>query len=107
MVSNTSFVLLFPLFLLLYYKINLKKVGGVQHYRLPFVSIFIPAHNEENTIEKTVRSIAGMEYSLNGKSNYEIIVINDGSTDKTGEILTNLKKEFDNVKIITRNPPKS
>ena len=88
--------------------ISLKDQKEVKPFEIPpFVSIFIPAHNEENTIEKTVRSIAGMEYSLNGKSNYEIIVINDGSTDKTGEILTNLKKEFDNVKIITRNPPKS
>lgn len=68
----------------------------------PFVSIFIPAHNEEYTIESTVRSIAKIDYP-----NYEIIVINDGSNDKTEDILFNLKKEFNHLKIITRNPPKS
>ena len=74
----------------------------------PFVSIFIPAHNEENTIETTVRSIAGMEYNDNeGNCNYEVIVVNDGSTDSTGEILTRLKNEIPHVRLITRRPPKS
>lgn len=73
----------------------------------PFVSVIIPAHNEQYTIEDTVRSIANMDYSYKGKSNYELIVVNDGSEDKTGEILTNLKKEFPHLRIITRKPPKS
>lgn len=73
----------------------------------PFVSVIIPAHNEQYTIEDTVRSIANMDYSYKGKPNYELIVVNDGSEDKTGEILTNLKKEFPHLRIITRKPPKS
>ncbi len=73
----------------------------------PFVSIIIPAHNEQYTIEDTVRSIVNMDYTYNGKPNYELIVVNDGSEDKTGEILSNLKKEFPHLRIITRKPPKS
>ena len=44
----------------------------------PFVTIMIPAHNEEYTIESTVRSRGNMEYDLDGEKNFEIIVVNDG-----------------------------
>ena len=75
---------------------------------LPFVSIFIPAHNEEYTIEDTVRSVCGLDYhNEEGEPQYELIVVNDGSTDSTGEILSNLKKELPQVKIVTRHPPRS
>ena len=75
---------------------------------LPFVSIFIPAHNEEYTIEETVRSVCGLDYhDEEGQPLYELIVVNDGSTDSTGKILVKLKKEFPQVKIVTRHPPRS
>ena len=74
---------------------------------LPFVSIFIPAHNEEFTIEDTVRSVCGLDYHIDDEPQYELIVVNDGSTDNTGEILANLKKELPQVKIVTRHPPRS
>jgi len=74
----------------------------------PFVSIFIPAHNEEYTIEDTVRSVCQLDYhNDDGEPNYELIVVNDGSTDSTGEILSNLKGEYPQVKIVTRHPPRS
>jgi cellulose synthase/poly-beta-1,6-N-acetylglucosamine synthase-like glycosyltransferase/CheY-like chemotaxis protein len=71
----------------------------------PFVSILVPAHNEENTIEKCVHSLANLEYDFNGNKNYEIIVINDGSTDSTASILNNLENEYDFFKVMTRIPP--
>ena len=74
---------------------------------LPFISIFIPAHNEENTIEATVRSVCDSEYYKDDEYNFEVIVINDGSTDSTGEILANLKKDLPQLKIVTRHPPRS
>ena len=73
----------------------------------PFVSLIIPAHNEEHTIEATTRSIANVDYNLNGKPNFEIIVVNDGSDDNTGEILHKLKKEIPTLRIISRFPPLS
>lgn len=84
-----------------------KEVIPFNEEDLPFISIFIPAHNEENTIEATVRSICKSEYSKNEEDNYEVIVINDGSTDSTGEILSNLKKDLPQLKIVTRHPPRS
>ena len=90
--------------------VSLKKQKEVIPYAeedLPFISIFIPAHNEEYTIGDTVSSVCKSEYSKNGEINYEVIVINDGSTDNTGEILAELKNEFPQLKIVTRHPPRS
>lgn len=47
------------------------------------VILIIPAYNEEKTIKETIRSIL--------QSGYDYIVINDGSTDQTAEILDSLK----------------
>ena len=48
----------------------------------PLVSVIIPAHNEEAAIEATVRSALGSDYA-----NLEVVVVDDGSTDHTAEIL--------------------
>lgn len=90
--------------------VSIKKQSKVIPYsegEEPFISIFIPAHNEEYTIESTVRSVCSCEYEKDGEPNFELIVVNDGSTDSTGEILANLKKEFQQLKIVTRHPPRS
>ena len=71
----------------------------------PFVSILVPAHNEENTIEDCVHSMANLEYKLDGEKNFEIIVINDGSNDNTATLLNKLEDEVDNFKVMTRKPP--
>ena len=49
------------------------------------ILVVIPAYNEEENILKTCKSI--FDYNKKHKTKYDIIVINDGSTDKTGLIL--------------------
>ena len=49
---------------------------------MQFLSVIIPAHNEEKTICKTVDSLLYQYFDP-----YEIIIVNDGSTDFTGKIL--------------------
>jgi len=49
----------------------------------PGISILVPAYNEETTITASIRSMFQLTYS-----EFEIIVINDGSKDKTLEVLT-------------------
>jgi cellulose synthase/poly-beta-1,6-N-acetylglucosamine synthase-like glycosyltransferase len=51
------------------------------------VSLLIPAFNEESTVAATVRSLLQLNYS-----HFEIVVVNDGSTDRTLEVL---KASFD------------
>lgn len=48
----------------------------------PRVSIIVPARNEENDIEATLANLLSLDYD-----NYEIIAVNDRSTDRTGEIM--------------------
>lgn len=55
---------------------------------LPFVSILIPAHNEEKVIGKTVESMLNLNYD---PEMYEIIVINDNSSDNSAEILKKIQ----------------
>lgn len=106
-----QWVLLIPTFAMLLNSIvSAKKQKPVVKYEedeLPFISVFIPAHNEEYTIEPTVRSVCNSDYYLWEEANFEVIVINDGSTDRTGEILAELKKDLPQLKIVTRHPPRS
>ena len=51
----------------------------------PFISIIIPVFNEGKVLEKTIDSILELNYS-----DYEIIIVNDGSTDDTQEIAEEL-----------------
>lgn len=72
---------------------------------MPMVSIIVPANNEENTIEGCVETLSALDYHVNGERNYEIIVVNDGSTDRTGEILEGLLRKHRHLKAVTRKAP--
>lgn len=58
---------------------------------LPYVSVIIPAHNEEKTILRAVRSIVRNKYPTNKR---EIIVVDDGSVDKTAEIIKHYQSVY-------------
>ncbi len=60
------------------------------------ISILIPVYNEEKTIKKVVENVFKAE-TLGLKK--EIVVVNDGSTDLTGEILNRIKTKF-NLRVI-------
>ena len=51
----------------------------------PFVSLVVPARNEASVIDDTVRSLAALRYHRAGVAAYEVLVVDDGSTDATGE----------------------
>ena len=52
----------------------------------PLITIIVPVRNEEKNIEKCLQSLKSLDYP-----NYEIIVVNDGSTDSTEHILKQFK----------------
>jgi cellulose synthase/poly-beta-1,6-N-acetylglucosamine synthase-like glycosyltransferase len=61
----------------------------------PSVSLIAPARNEERNIEQAVRSLARLDYP-----NLQITIINDRSTDRTGEILDRLAAEFRQLNVV-------
>jgi chlorobactene glucosyltransferase len=72
--------------------LGLEKNPGSQNE--PFVSILVPARNEaDRVLEKSISSMLNQTYK-----NYEIIILNDRSTDETGEILENLQSRIQNPK---------
>jgi len=56
----------------------------------PFVSIIVPTYNEEKLIETRIKNLYDLDYP---KEQYEIIVIDSGSTDCTSQIMINLIKK--------------
>jgi cellulose synthase/poly-beta-1,6-N-acetylglucosamine synthase-like glycosyltransferase len=68
----------------------------------PQVSVLVPAHNEEMVIGRTVDSLLRLDYPAD---KIEIIVINDSSTDRTGEILAEKQAKNKQLKVVTIHPP--
>lgn len=53
---------------------------------MPFFSVIIPLYNKENFIENTLKSVLNQKFT-----DFEIIIVNDGSTDKSEEKLLRFK----------------
>lgn len=62
------------------------------------LSVIIPAYNEEHRIEKTLRSVDA--YLSRQPYSYEVIVVNDGSTDRTAEVVRGLVPLINNLRLI-------
>lgn len=63
--------------------------------QLPFISVVIPARNEETKIARCLESLATQDYP-----NYEIVIIDDRSTDKTSEIIQEIASRHPHIKFI-------
>ena len=82
-----------------YQKRKLKKHPPVinENYK-PFVSIMIPSHNEESVITNTVENVLCIDYP-----NFEIIFIDDRSTDNTASVIKGLEAKYDKVIAFVRD----
>lgn len=66
------------------------------------LSVFFPAVNEEKNIQNTVEKAIAILPTV--AKNWEIIVVDDGSKDKTGEIIKSLIKKEPRISLITHTP---
>ena len=65
----------------------------------PTLSIIVPARDEERSIEACVRSLL-LQHGVDA----DVIVVNDGSTDRTAAILARLQKEFPTLRVVDGAP---
>jgi len=63
------------------------------------LSIIIPAFNEQETISEVVQRI----YTTNFNLDFEVIIVNDGSTDSTLEKITVMQKNHNHIKLVSYN----
>lgn len=70
-------------------KISRKRVNE----KMPFVSVIIPCYNADETLNDVLESMVTQDYPA-----YEVIAIDDGSTDQTPQII----RDFSTVKLITQ-----
>ena len=65
------------------------------------LSVIIPARNEAENLPKCITEIC--EELITNSVTYEILVIDDGSTDNTAEVINNINKDFESVIYIKNN----
>jgi glycosyltransferase involved in cell wall biosynthesis len=70
--------------------------GKPNRWRVHALSVVLPAFNEEANIEEVVRSC--VTYLADRLPDYELLIVNDGSGDRTGEILDRLATEFPHLR---------
>jgi glycosyltransferase involved in cell wall biosynthesis len=66
------------------------------------LSIVLPAYNEEANVERAVEQVSGVARQLG--MDYEIILVNDGSADRTGEIGHELEGRIPNYRLVEHYP---
>ena len=96
-------VVLCVLYLVVVAVINMRKLRNLRDYpdsgTHPRISVLVPARNEEATIGPCVSSLLAQDYP-----DFQVIVINDNSTDGTGTILSKLGQGDSRLKVISGQP---
>jgi cellulose synthase/poly-beta-1,6-N-acetylglucosamine synthase-like glycosyltransferase len=110
MTSVFDFIFYILIFLSVYVQVfffitfieNRKKIvirnGKIKLETYPSVTITVPCWNEENTVEKTINSLLGLNYP---KDKLKIFLIDDGSTDNTWNVI-NKFKDYPNIKVFQK-----
>jgi glycosyltransferase involved in cell wall biosynthesis len=79
---------------------DISRLEAPKPHEWPLVSFVVPARNEESGIRKSVESFCAQDYP-----GFEVIVVNDRSTDRTGRILAELRTEHPNLTVIEGTDP--
>lgn len=81
------------------YILRKRRYPALSKEKLPFVSVLVPARNEEHNIRTILTSLLKQDYP-----NYEVIVLNDSSTDNTSVLINEVKKEYPQLKVMNGKP---
>ena len=69
---------------------------------MPYLSVVIPAYNEEASVGRVVREVLNVAGALEG--DHEIIVVNDGSSDRTGSVVRELIEDVPSLRLTEHYP---
>lgn len=85
-----------------YYQFERKEQGDIDPLSLlpsiPMVSILVPCFNEEDNIDEVIEALMALNYP-----DYEVIAVNDGSTDGTGDRLSALALRHPRLRVVHQN----
>lgn len=70
----------------------------LKHFKLSSVSFFCPAYNDEDNLPYLIPTV--VDFLKKNSEKFEIIIIDDGAKDKTGEVAEEIAIEFPNIKVI-------
>lgn len=103
-----AFTFYYPLFMAwlwmfgaLYYRLHWENIGGKDYTVLPqlpeypFVSLLVPCHNEADNVEETIDALLAQQWP-----DFEVIAVNDASSDATGTILDRLAARHPRLRVI-------
>lgn len=98
LITAMLFVLLIIAFWNLYV-LRKRRYSNINDSVLPFISVLVPARNEEHNIKPVLESLLTQDYP-----NYEVIVLNDHSEDKTSVIISGLNEKYPALKTLEGRP---
>lgn len=102
-VEHQAGIVLFLLVLLVIVLSNLSRLRRISSYpdakHLPRVSILVPARNEERNINPAVKSLLAQDYP-----DYEIIVLDDNSSDRTSAVVGKLAQNHKRLRFVRGEP---
>ncbi len=81
----------FPLFMALIYKKRKTCLPDKDYSYQPFISIIVPAYDEERVIKRRIENLLSQDYP---RDKFEIVIVDSGSTDATLEIARGLEKNL-------------
>lgn len=67
---------------------------------LPLITLITPAYNEETIIEKSIHTLVEYMKGMENRYRWEILIVNDGSKDKTPELANKLVEQYENVRAV-------
>ena len=96
MILVTTFQLFLIIFIVTYLSVNmiyLIRIYPVKEELVayPYISVCVPARNEERDIKNCVESLLSQDYP-----NFEVIVVDDNSNDNTAKIVCSMTEQYPN-----------
>ncbi len=82
--------------IILWITLGLFRIPKTESHDQPFISVIVAARDEQDNIVALLQSLTEQNYP---KEKYEIIIVNDGSTDHTAEYIQSFQSEYPDSKI--------